>query len=112
MQAGAKVAVLDVPLLFETGGDGRLDAVVVASAPAEVQLQRVLQRPGMSKARLAQLLDRQTPDAEKRARADFVVETGGGLDDARAQVRQILATVMQPGWRSRRPLAGNREASH
>ena len=98
-EAGAEVVVLDVPLLLETGGDESLDAVVVVSAPAEVQRQRVLARPGMTADRLAALIARQTPDAEKRARADFVVDTGQGLDHARAQVRQILATVKDPAWR-------------
>ena len=98
-EAGAEVVVLDVPLLFETGGAESLDAVVVASAPAEVQRQRVLSRPGMTADHLDALMARQTPDAEKRARADFVVDTGQGLDQARAQVRQILATVKDPAWR-------------
>ena len=98
-EAGAEVVVLDVPLLFETGGAESLDAVVVASAPAEVQRQRVLSRPGMTADHLDALMARQTPDAEKRARADFVVDTGQGLDHARAQVRQILATVKDPAWR-------------
>jgi len=96
---GAKVAVLDVPLLFETGGHKALDAVVVVSAPSDVQRQRVLERPGMTAEQLETLLERQAPDADKRARADFIVDTGQGLDHARAQVRQILATVKDPAWR-------------
>ena len=107
-QAGAQVVVLDVPLLFETGGQEALDAVVVASAPHHVQRQRVLDRPGMTAERLETLISRQTPDAEKRARADFLVDTSQGLDHARAQVRQILATVRDPAWR----LAAPPEASH
>jgi len=75
---GRKVAVLDVPLLFETGGETRCDATVVVSAPAFVQQARVLARPGMTRERLTQILARQTPDAEKRRRADFVVATGLG----------------------------------
>jgi dephospho-CoA kinase len=92
-RSGAKVAVLDIPLLFETGGDKRVDAIVVVSAPAEVQRARVLERPGMTEDKLAVILTKQTPDAEKRARADFVVDTSKGFDAARAQVREILKAV-------------------
>ena len=92
-QAGAAVAVLDIPLLFETGGDKRCDAVVVVSAPAEVQRERVLERPGMTEQKFAALLAKQVPDAEKRRRADFVVDTSNGLAAARAQVRDILARI-------------------
>jgi dephospho-CoA kinase len=88
--AGAKVAVLDIPLLFETGADQRVDAVVVASASAAVQRQRVLARPGMTDEKLTALLARQLPDAEKRRRADFIVDTSQGFDAARAQVQEIL----------------------
>ena len=90
---GAAVAVLDVPLLFETGGDKRCDAVVVVSAPAEVQRTRAFERPGMTEEKLAAILAKQTPDAEKRARADFVVDTSKGFEAARAQVRDILKAV-------------------
>jgi dephospho-CoA kinase len=90
--AGAKVTVLDIPLLFETGGDKRVDATVVVSAPAEVQRARVLER-GVTAERLEALLARQMPDAEKRARADFIVDSGQGIEHARAQVRQILDAV-------------------
>jgi dephospho-CoA kinase len=90
---GAAVAVLDIPLLFETGGDKRCDAVVVVSAPAEVQRERVLRRPGMSEQKFAAIIAKQMPDADKRARADFVVDSGQGLDHARAQVRDILRKV-------------------
>src|SRR3954454_18011167 len=90
--AGAKIVVLDVPLLFETGGDGRGDATVVVSAPAAMQRERVLER-GVSLERLEALLGRQMPDAEKRRRADFVVDSAHGIENARAQVRQILAAV-------------------
>jgi dephospho-CoA kinase len=90
---GAKVAVLDIPLLFETGGDQRVDAVVVVSAPGDVQRQRVLERPGMTPEKLDALLARQLADSEKRQRADFVVDTSQGFDAARAQVQAILRAV-------------------
>lgn len=110
--AGAQVVVLDVPLLFEAGQAERVDAVVVASAGPEVQRTRVLQRRGMTPETFEALLARQTPDAEKRARADFVIDTGHGVEDARAQVRQILAAVKNPDWRSKSKLVGPSEASH
>jgi dephospho-CoA kinase len=90
---GAVVAVLDVPLLFETGGDARCDAVVVVSAPADVQRMRAFERPGMTAGKLAAILAKQMPDEEKRRRADFVVDTSKGFDTARAQVRDILKAV-------------------
>ena len=90
---GTPVAVLDIPLLYETGGDKRCDAVVVVSAPAEVQRARVFERAGMNEDKLAAILAKQMPDAEKRARADFIVDTSRGFDHARAQVREILAQV-------------------
>jgi dephospho-CoA kinase len=89
---GAKVAVLDIPLLYETGGESRCDAVVVVTAPEDVQRARVLAR-GTSEERLAGILARQMPDAEKRRRADFVVDTSVGFEGARGQVRDILARV-------------------
>ena len=87
------VAVLDIPLLFETGGDKRCDAVVVVSAPADMQRTRAFERPGMTEEKFAAILAKQMPDAEKRARADFVVDTSKGFDAARAQVRDILKAV-------------------
>jgi dephospho-CoA kinase len=90
---GAPVVLLDIPLLFETGGESRVDAVVVATAPAEVQRARVLERPGMTEQRLQAMLARQLPDSEKRRRADFIVDTSRGFDDAREQVREILRKV-------------------
>lgn len=92
-RAGAAVAVLDIPLLFETGGDRRCDAVVVVSAPAEVQRTRVFERPGMTEEKFAAILAKQMPDAEKRKRADFVVDTSKGFAAARTQVRDILARI-------------------
>ena len=87
------MAVLEVPLLLETGGDARVDVVVVVSAPADVQRQRVLQRPGMTSEKLGQILSRQMPDAEKRTRADFVVDTGGALAETEAQIDRIIASL-------------------
>jgi dephospho-CoA kinase len=92
-RSGAPVAVLDVPLLFETGGDRRVDAVVVVSAPAEVQRERTLDRAGMTAEKFDALLRKQMPDAEKRRRADFIVDTSKSFDSARAQVRAILASL-------------------
>ncbi|MFN3658676.1 MAG: dephospho-CoA kinase [Pseudolabrys sp.] len=92
-KSGAAVAVLDIPLLFETGGDKRCDAVVVVSAPAEVQRERVLSRPGMTEQKFEVLLAKQMSDADKRARADFVVDTSRGFEAARDQVREILRQV-------------------
>ena len=90
---GAEMVVLDIPLLFETGGHARMDAVVVVSAPREVQLSRVLSRPGMTAEKLDHILARQMPDEEKRAQAHFVVETHKGFDHARAQVKEIVAAL-------------------
>lgn len=95
---GVRLAVLDIPLLFETGGDAFVDAVVVVTADPEVQAARVLARPGMTRDRFEAILARQTPDAEKRRRADFLVDTGRGLDAARDQVREIVGTVLDPSW--------------
>jgi dephospho-CoA kinase len=97
------LAVLDIPLLFETGGDLRCDAVVVVSAPAFIQRQRVLRRPGMTAEKFSAILAKQMPDAEKRRRADFIVDSSGGFDSARAQVRAILAAVPTRAPRSRPP---------
>ena len=111
--AGVKLAVLDIPLLFETGGDRAVDAVVVVTADPEVQAARVLARPGMTRERLDAILSRQTPDAEKRARADFIVDTGGGLDAARDRVAAIVGTVLSPDWKPARPrLSPGGEARH
>ena len=86
-------ALFEIPLLFETGGESGFDKVIVVSAPAEVQRTRVLGRPGMTEAKLDAILARQVPDAEKRARADFVVDTGGDMSTTEAQVAQIIACL-------------------
>lgn len=93
--AGARFVVLDIPLLFESGGVSLVDKVVVVSAPTDVQRARVLARPGMTDEKFAAILARQTPDAEKRARADFVIDTGGTLDQTRAQVRAVLDALRE-----------------
>jgi dephospho-CoA kinase len=90
-QSGAPVAVVDVPLLFETGGEKRVDAVVVVTTTAELQRERILARPNMTEEKLQAILARQMPDAEKRKRAHFVVDTSHGLDPVRARIRDILA---------------------
>ena len=90
---GAPVVVLDIPLLFEIGGSSSCDAVVVVSAPAEIQRARAFARPGMTEDKFAALLAKQVPDAEKRARADFIVDSSQGLDHARAQVHDILKAI-------------------
>jgi dephospho-CoA kinase len=104
---GADIVVLDIPLLYETGGEKKVDRVVVVSASAEAQRERVLARPAMDPAKFEAILARQTPDAEKRARADFVIDTGQGLDAARQQVRDLLSRLRAPA-----PLAGDDEAAH
>ena len=97
-QSGALVAVVDVPLLFETGGEKNVDAVVVVTTSAELQRGRILSRPNMTAQKFEGILARQMPDAEKRKRAHFVVDTSHGLDPVRAQIRDILASAakMQP----------------
>ena len=94
---GAAVAVLEIPLLLETGGERRVDCVVVVSAPAEAQRARVMARPGMTPEKLDHLLARQMPDAEKRKRADFVVDTGGTFADTDAQVDKIVESLQGRG---------------
>ena len=97
---GTRVIVLDIPLLFETAGDKNVDATVVVSAPADVQRARVLGRPGMSAEKLDALLARQMSDADKRARAHFIVDSSRSFDSARAQVHAILRAVSAlPGRR-------------
>jgi dephospho-CoA kinase len=100
-QSGAAVAVVDVPLLFETGGEKRVDAVVVVTTTPEIQRQRILARDNMTAEKLDAILARQLPDAEKRERADFVVDTSHGLDPVRIRIRDILAqAVKMPRRRS------------
>jgi dephospho-CoA kinase len=94
-RSGAAVAVLDVPLLFETGGEERVDAVVVVSTSPQLQRERILARPAMTPEKLDAILARQLPDAEKRRRADFVVDTSHGLDPVRRQICDILAAVVK-----------------
>jgi dephospho-CoA kinase len=89
-RSGAEVAVVDVPLLFETGGEKHVDAVVVVSTTPDVQRERILARGNMTAEKLNAILARQLPDSEKRRRADFVVETSHGLDHVRTQIRKIL----------------------
>jgi dephospho-CoA kinase len=92
---GAAMVVLDIPLLFETRGHERVDAVVVVPAPSHIQRARVLERPGMTEEKLDQILSRQVPDAEKRAKAHFVVTTDKGLDHAFEQVQMIVQTLRE-----------------
>lgn len=111
-EAGAEMVVLDIPLLYETGGERRVDAVVVVSAPEEVQRARVLERPGMTPEKLDRILAKQVPDAEKRARAHFVVETDKGLDHAFEQVKRIVAELKswEPKVLAERLAAGGHRA--
>jgi dephospho-CoA kinase len=111
-RTGHPVVVLDIPLLFEAGREDEVDAIAVVSAPRHVQRARVLERPGMTAERFEALHARQVPDAEKRARADFVIDTGRGLEPAREQVRLILAELSKPGWMRSAKLEGPGEAQH
>ena len=89
----APALIFEIPLLFETNGEDEFDKVIVVSAPAEIQLARVLQRPGMSKDKFDSIVSRQLPDEDKRAKADYVVDTGGDLSTTEAQVAHILACL-------------------
>jgi dephospho-CoA kinase len=92
-ESGAEIVVLDIPLLFETGGERNVDKVVVVSAPEALQTERVLARPGMTEAKLSALRAAQTPDVEKRSRAHFIIDTSQGFDHARKQVDKVLAAL-------------------
>ncbi len=92
---GALLALCDIPLLFETGAEKWLDKVVVVTAPANVQRERVLARPGMTEAAFEAILAKQVPDAEKRTRADFLIDTSHGMDAARARVAEVIATLTE-----------------
>lgn len=92
-----RIVMLDIPLLFETGGETRVDAVVVVTADSDIQRDRVLVRPGMSEDRFEAILAKQMPDAEKRRRAHFLIDTGKGMEPARRQVRAILKALAAAG---------------
>lgn len=98
--SGADIAVLDIPLLFETGAEDRVDVVVVVTCDPQIQKERVLRRPGMTEEKFNLILSRQMPDKEKRTRADFIVDTGHGIESARSQVGEIVSTLL------RRPSSG------
>lgn len=111
--ASVRLAVLDIPLLFETGGDKAVDAVVVVTADAQTQQRRVLARSGMTPERFEAIVSRQLPDAEKRRRADFVIDTTKGLEAARARVDEIVGIVLAAGWiPPRQSLPAGPETSH
>lgn len=93
---GSDLVVLDIPLLFEVGGEGRMDKVVVVTCDPQIQRERVLSRPGMTQEKFELILSRQVPDAEKRRRADFVIDTGGGLEAARKQVEEVICRLREP----------------
>jgi dephospho-CoA kinase len=94
LEANAPLVILDIPLLFETGGERNVAAVIVVSAPEAIQRERVMARPDMTAEKLYAILARQLPDAEKRARADIVIDTSKGLDSAREQVRAAIAKLL------------------
>lgn len=108
---GAKLAILDIPLLFETGREDRVDGIVVVTAPPDVQRQRVLARPGMNEAKFNAILQRQIPDEEKRKKATYLIDTSKGLDWARQRVDQIIEDVLQGVDRPGGPDGQNRADS-
>lgn len=99
--AGTDLVLLDIPLLFETGAEKRVDVIVVATCDPQIQRQRVLARPGMTEEKFNLILNRQLPDQQKRERADFLVDTGGGLMQAKRRVQEIIA-LLRSGIRSER----------
>ena len=103
VDSGAELAILDVPLLFETGGDQRVDGIIVVSAPADVQRERVLAREGMTPEKFEAILSRQVPDQEKQHRADFIIDTSKGLDEAREMVNDLIKTITIGNWVSEKP---------
>lgn len=94
-KAGTALVVLDIPLLFETNRQDRVDVIVVVTTTPEIQRKRVLARPGMTEEKFEAILAKQVPDADKRARADYIVDTSVGIEDAKAQVRKIIAVINQ-----------------
>ncbi|MDQ0137928.1 dephospho-CoA kinase [Neorhizobium galegae] len=104
-EAGTDLVLLDIPLLFEVKGEDRVDVIVVVTCDPQIQRDRVLARPGMTEEKLAMILSRQMPDAEKRQRADFLIDTGLGLDAARGQVREIIASLKAGKTSGRNPHA-------
>ncbi|MCJ9749458.1 dephospho-CoA kinase [Neorhizobium sp. BETTINA12A] len=104
-EAGTDLVLLDIPLLFEVKGEDRVDVIVVVTCDPQIQRDRVLARPGMTEEKLAMILSRQMPDAEKRKRADFLVDTGLGLDAARERVREIIASLKAGKTSEKKPNA-------
>jgi dephospho-CoA kinase len=100
----APFVILDIPLLYETGGEERVDGVIVVTADAEEQERRVLARPGMTAEKFRAILARQVPDATKRMRADFVIDTGHGMEDARRQVNEIAGKIRSGSWQPRKKI--------
>ena len=109
-KSGAPFAVIDIPLLYETGGESRIEKVIVVTAPDQVQRQRVMARPGMTGEKFKAIIDRQMPDAEKRRRADFVIDTGQGLGPARQAVHEIMRTLTASVNRQARNPKGDNDA--
>lgn len=109
-KSGAPFAVVDVPLLYETGSEIRFDKVIVVTAPAQIQRDRVMARPGMTDDKFKAIVERQMPDAEKRRRADYVIDTGQGLGPARQSVREIMRTLTASANRLARNPKGDNDA--
>jgi dephospho-CoA kinase len=109
-KTGAPFAVIDIPLLYETGAEKRVDKVIVVTAPEDMQRDRVMARPGMTAEKFQSILARQLPDAEKRNRADFVIDTGQGLEYTRRAVHEIARALTSAGFRADRNPAGDNDA--